>query len=78
MSSNYLIILNKLERHEGYVRHIFRALFSGPNSTLNHFIEKTKDDRYKVTEVLEGYLIQNDTQRYNNTVLAKKWTNTDP
>ena len=33
-----------VELHEDYVRHIFRDLFSVPNSTLNHFIEIIKDD----------------------------------
>ena len=31
MSSNYSIIIDKGERHEYYVRRIFRCLFSGPN-----------------------------------------------
>ena len=35
MSSYYSIIIDKVERHEYYVCHIFRALFTGPNSTFN-------------------------------------------
>ena len=31
MSSNYSIIIDKGERHEDYVRHIFRDPLSGPN-----------------------------------------------
>ena len=31
MYSNYSIIIDILERHEDYVRHIFRALLSGTN-----------------------------------------------
>ena len=43
MSSNYSIIINKVELHEDYVSHIFRDLLSGPNSTFNCFIKMTKD-----------------------------------
>ena len=59
MSSNYSIILDKGERHEDHVRHIFRYLFSGPNSTYNRFLERSKYDWDAETEVLQGYLIQN-------------------
>ena len=31
ISSNYSIIIDRLERYEDYVRHIFRYLLSGPN-----------------------------------------------
>ena len=41
MSSNYSIVIDKVEIHEDYVRHIFRALLSGPNSNFNRFIERT-------------------------------------
>ena len=41
MSSNYSIIIDKGELCEGYVRHIFRDIFSGPNSTFNNSIEST-------------------------------------
>ena len=61
MSSNYSIIVDKGEIHEGYFCHIFKALFLGPNSTFNHFIENTKDDWDTGTEVPEGELIQNST-----------------
>ena len=44
MSSNYYIIIDEGERHEDYVRHIFRDIFSGPSSIFNSFIEKMKDD----------------------------------
>ena len=46
MSSNYTIIVDKGESNEDYVRHIFRDLLSGTNSTFNHFIERAKDDWY--------------------------------
>ena len=44
MSSNYSIGLDKGQRHEDYVRHIFRYLLSGPNSTFNFFIARTNYD----------------------------------
>ena len=47
MSSNYSIIIDKREFHADYVRHIFRALLSVPNSTFNSFIERNKYDWYK-------------------------------
>ena len=34
MYSNYSIIIDKVERHEDCVRHIFRNLLLGPNSFL--------------------------------------------
>ena len=37
---NYSIIIDKGERYENYVSHIFRALLSGPNSTFNFFHRK--------------------------------------
>ena len=40
MSSNYSIVIDKGEHNEDYVINIFRDQFSGPNSTLNHFIER--------------------------------------
>ena len=43
MSSNYYITIDKGERHKECVYHIFRDIFSGPESTLNIFIERTKD-----------------------------------
>ena len=43
MSTNYSITFDKGERLEDYVCHIFRALLSGPKSTLNCLIERNKD-----------------------------------
>ena len=78
MSSNYSIIIDKGERHEYCVRHIFRYLLSGSTSTFNFSIERAKDGCDTVTEVLEGYPIQNATENYNNMLAAKEWTKTDP
>ena len=39
MYSNYKIIIERVELHEDSVFHHLRGLFSGQNSTLNHFIE---------------------------------------
>ena len=44
MSSNYFIIIDKLELHKDYVCYIFRDILSGPNSDFNFFIERNKDD----------------------------------
>ena len=44
ISSNFSIIIDKVERHKDYVRHIFRDIFSGPNSTFSRFIEITNYD----------------------------------
>ena len=57
MSLNYSNIIDKVELHEDYVRHIFRALFSVPNSTPNRLIERNKDYLNTVTEFLAGDLI---------------------
>ena len=38
MSSNYTIIIDKGGHHEDYFFHIFRVIFSGPNTTFNSFI----------------------------------------
>ena len=51
LSSNYLIILDKRERHEDYVSHIFRAILSWPNSSLKRFIKGlimigTQEEKY--------------------------------
>ena len=35
ISSNYFIIIDNEERQNYYIRHIFRAVFSGQNSTFN-------------------------------------------
>ena len=43
MSSNYSINIYTGERHEGYVRRIFRDLLTGTDSTFGCFIERTKD-----------------------------------
>ena len=76
MSSNYSIIIDKGERYEDYVRHIFRDIFSGPNSTFNRFIEMYKDDWDKVIEFIEVDLIRNDTKNYNNILAAKALSKT--
>ena len=52
MSSNSSIIFDKVESHEYYVHHIFRALLLGPNSTFNCFIERSKYYWDTVTEFL--------------------------
>ena len=44
MSSNYSINIDIGERHEDYIRRIFRDLLTGPNSTSDCFIESTKYD----------------------------------
>ena len=54
MSLNQLILIDKGDLREYYCRHIFRALWSDPKSTFDHFIESTKDYCYTVTEVPEG------------------------
>ena len=66
MSLNDSIIIDQVERHESYVRHIFRDALSGPKSTFNSFIERTKYDWYTVTELLSVDLIQNYAEKYNN------------
>ena len=38
MSSNYSIIIYKVECHEDHMRHIFRDIFLGPNSTFSNRI----------------------------------------
>ena len=53
MSSNYSINVDTEERHEYYVRRIFRDLLTGPDSTLGCFVERTKDDWETVREVPE-------------------------
>ena len=45
MSSNYSIVIDKVEHHEDYVRHIYRAILSGTNSTFNISIESYNDYR---------------------------------
>ena len=49
VSSNYSIVIDKGEHDEDYVGHIYRDIFSGPNSTFKNFIESTKDDCYTGT-----------------------------
>ena len=68
MSSNYSIILDKGERNEDYIRHIYRAILSWTNSTFSRFIEKSKDDWYTVTEVPSALLINNATEKHNNMI----------
>ena len=38
ISSNYSIIIDKVEFHEVFFRCIFRSIFSGPKSTFNFLI----------------------------------------
>ena len=71
MSSDYSIIIDQVEIYEDYVRHIFRDLFSGPNSTFYGIIESNKYNSDTVTEVPAGELIQNATEKYNKMVAAK-------
>ena len=51
---------------------------SGPNPTLNRFIESNYDDWDTVTELLEGYLIQNAIDNYNKMIEAREWTKKYP
>ena len=78
MSSNYSIVVDTGERHEDYVRHIFRALLSETNSTFNSFIERTKDYWDTVTEDPARELIHNATDNYNNMVSTTSCTKTNP
>ena len=71
MSSNYSNIIDKWELHKDYVHDIFRAIFSGPNSTFNRFIERTKDNWDTETEFPSEELIHNANENYNNMVAAK-------
>ena len=71
MSLNYSIVIDKEELNEDYVRHIFRDILSGPNSNLNYFIERTKNDWDTVTEVQTGELIHTATEKYNIMVAEK-------
>ena len=52
--SNYSIIIDEGKRHEDYVRQIFRDLLSGKNSTINSFIESTKDDWDTISKLCSG------------------------
>ena len=61
MSPNYDIIIDKTERYEDHVCHIFSYLLSGINSTFNHFIESTRDDWDTVIEDPSLEIIQNNT-----------------
>ena len=62
---NYTIIIDKVERHEYYVHHLFRDILSDTNSTLNCFIELTKDDWYTGSEVLASDHIINSNRNTN-------------
>ena len=53
MSSNYSINIDTGERHEDYVRHIFRDLLTGTDATFDYFIERTKEYWETVREVTE-------------------------
>ena len=61
-----------------HVRHIFRDIFSGKNSTINYFIERTKYGCYTGREVQSGELIHNSTYKYNNMVTSKERTKKNP
>ena len=78
MSGNYTTILQKGVTHEDYVRHLFRALLSGPNSSLNCYIERCKDDWDTGADVTPDSLIQVAKEKYNNMVAQKEWNKTDP
>ena len=78
MSSNSSIIFDKVESHEYYVHHIFRALLLGPNSSFNSFINIAKDDWDTVTELSSGEHNHNDTKKYNGTASEKERTKKYP
>ena len=71
MSSNYSIIIDKLECHADYGRHIFRDILSRPNSTFNCFMKRTKDDWDTGRQFPAGEIINNSTKMCNNMVSAK-------
>ena len=64
--------------HEDYACHLFRALFSGPISIHDIFIEITQDYWDTVSEIIASEFIINTTDKYNNMVESKEWTNTYP
>ena len=68
MSYNYTIIIDKGDCNDDFVSHLFRALLSGTNLTLNFLIEVKKYDWETVSEVLASELIRNATDKYNNMV----------
>ena len=68
MYSNYSINIQKRKRHEYYVKQIFRDILTREKSTLNIFIESTKNDWDTGTEVPEGELDKNSTEKYNTMV----------
>ena len=51
MSSNYSINKDTRERHEDYVRRIFRDLLTGTDSTFGCSIERAKDYWETVREI---------------------------
>ena len=51
MSSNYSINVDTGERHEDYVRRIFRDLLTGTDSTFGCSIERAKDYWETVREI---------------------------
>ena len=71
VSPNYTIIIDKGERHEYYVSHIFRFILSGINSSFDSFISITKDDWDTGTEIPAPDLVYNCTKKYNNMLAAK-------
>ena len=78
MTFNYTIITDKVGRRDDYVCHTFRDILSGPDQTFYHFIEIIKYFWDTGSEIIASDLIDNATQKYNNVVAAKDWTNTDP
>ena len=53
MSSNYSIVIDKVERDENYVIHIFRDIFSGPTILLKgtRMIGKQEQNSYQETSL---------------------------
>ena len=71
MYSNHSITIDKVEHSEDYVRHIFRDILAGPNSTFYLLVERTKYDWETERELPELELINNATEKYNNMLEAK-------
>ena len=67
----YSIIIDKGEKHKYYVFHIFKSIFSGPNSTFDIIVGSAKGDEDTGSKVSSGELIQNATENQNNMVAAK-------
>ena len=58
--------------NEEYINKILRDLLSGPNSTFNFFIERIKFEWDKRTDIKAGYIVQNETKKYNIMVSDKE------